>query len=293
MLYTHLQHAYTSLCNTCDGHNWLTAMLLIRIIFISTNEFIRVTRIQKCHNLATRRKKIHSRKQCIYRFALRTGSRIYLQERNIHQTEFSMALVMCMPSPPAYIYTVIQQSDVVRQSPQSGEVATVSCSLLKAKRPMNAFMVWSRKMRKKTADENPKMHNSEISKILGTQWKNLSDQEKRPHIEEAKRLREAYMNKHQNCKCKPKRKKQRHLRRFALDMTHPYASPFYYPRHNGVQLSNGMQVGTPGLLSKSLWNVGQSPQYAMERADGDVDITILVYPLHPTYFRTLQQLIQV
>nr|CAI5825964.1 unnamed protein product [Callosobruchus analis] len=71
---------------------------------------------------------------------------------------------------------------------------------------MNAFMVWSRMRRKRISLDYPRLHNSEISKLLGAEWKLLSEAEKRPFIDEAKRLRSQHMLEHPDYKYRPRRK---------------------------------------------------------------------------------------
>ncbi|KAK3910964.1 Transcription factor SOX-4 [Frankliniella fusca] len=74
------------------------------------------------------------------------------------------------------------------------------------KRPMNAFMVWSQIERRKICEQQPDMHNAEISKRLGRRWKTLADEERQPFIDEAERLRQLHLQEYPDYKYRPRKK---------------------------------------------------------------------------------------
>ena len=77
----------------------------------------------------------------------------------------------------------------------------------KIKRPMNAFMVWSSHERKRLAEKEPSLHNTQLSVRLGQIWKGMSEKEKAPFRQEALKLKQKLMEEHPDYKYRPRRRK--------------------------------------------------------------------------------------
>ena len=118
------------------------------------------------------------------------------------------------------------------------------------KRPMNSFMIWAKIMRRKFAEENPKLHNAEISKLLGKAWNELTTKEKRPFVEKAERLRIRHMKEHPNYRYTPKRRSQE--RRPGQRTNSTFINPTFISSISNVVMSSqvfGMPP-SPDLSSK-------------------------------------------
>lgn len=114
------------------------------------------------------------------------------------------------------------------------------------KRPMNAFMVYAQVARKKVANKYPNLSYRKLSKTLGELWRMLDENERKPFVEEADRLRREHKREHPTYKFQPQRRKRgnkRTVNKTESDFMQPGTSFL----HN-APMNNSSPNGPPGNL---------------------------------------------
>lgn len=73
--------------------------------------------------------------------------------------------------------------------PQNDTLSSTSASHQQfIKRPLNAYMIWTRQERRKILTGEPKKKMNEVSKAMGEKWKKMTDKDKKPYFEMARKF---------------------------------------------------------------------------------------------------------
>ncbi|XP_047026875.1 transcription factor Sox-9-B-like isoform X2 [Helicoverpa zea] len=121
------------------------------------------------------------------------------------------------------------------------------------KRPMNAFMVFAQAMRRRLSEQRPALHNAELSKSLGSMWKSLSEEEKKPFINEADKLRTQHKKEYPDYKYQPRRRKPQ-----PTSAVRPKREPS--PERDQIDFA-GMPDISPALLADGAPDTAELEQY--------------------------------
>ena len=113
------------------------------------------------------------------------------------------------PSISEAVTNILHSSDLTSLSVLAHHGESTREKEPRVKRPMNAFMLYAQVARRKVATKYPNLNYAKLSKTLGKIWQVLPEEERRPFIQEAERLRTQHKLKHPDYKYTPKRLKSK------------------------------------------------------------------------------------
>ena len=126
-----------------------------------------------------------------------------------------------------------------------------------ARRPPNAFILYSQAMRTQVRQENPTLSNTEVSSLLGKMWKDVPNDLKLQYKQQAQKLQESFKKNHPDYTYRKARRK-RALNELLTKSQYNYPNgeafpigqqyPVGYPFAMGMMpISPQQTLATPGL----------------------------------------------
>lgn len=128
-----------------------------------------------------------------------------------------------------------------------------------ARRPPNAFILYSQSMRSEVQQQNPSLSNTEVSRLLGKMWKEVPSESKNQYKEKAAILQEEFKRQHPNYtyrKARRKRALNELLTKSSQGFMMPAAGLPMYQQPGAQMAFPGMPM--PGMPQPGMQGMGQA-----------------------------------
>lgn len=96
------------------------------------------------------------------------------------------------------IYIPMGKTTKATKKPKATKPKTKKKEQTGPKKPKSGFMFFSQERRKALKEEQPTLSITEASKVIGAEWRKLTDEEKKPYDELASKDRERYKKEKQD-----------------------------------------------------------------------------------------------